>query len=87
MKDKLRKLLNEFGSTAYGIMLENPEHLDEAAEEAAQTILNTLIEEVEGLRKTDPNNLASDPGKWETTIMGYNAALTDIKNLLKGDKR
>ena len=34
--------------------------------------------EIEGMKKKDPNNLAGDPGKWETTIAGYNQAISDI---------
>ena len=48
---------------------------------------STLRQGVEGVMmrgvgedRTDINNMAGDPGKWDTSIAGYNSALDDIRS-------
>lgn len=78
MKDKIRMIVYDVAFRAGMKGVTRQTDASSAYDKDVQTILDTLIEEVGGLRKGEfPNGLFN---------IHYNAALMDVINLLKGDK-
>lgn len=67
------------------LMREAADELEKRDRIARQDIINAVIAEVEGMKKTDPGldwSGDNDPQWWHECGIGYNQALADVVNKL-----
>jgi hypothetical protein len=77
-KEELAKIHKDLAYDSVGRLPTTKNYLIEQATVKAIKAFNKIVPE----KKTDPDNLAGDPSKWEVTIAGYNQCVDQIERAI-----